>query len=492
MKLTFTTRPEWPSLAWLAKCSESEVAVTHGSQVETFADWFAEAVWAGPFGAGEIDRTDLIFGSGGRLRDGRVVFVSSGSTVDRLVAYQGTVTYVSNSLVALLATLDARLDPAYPRYYSDFRSITKGLDEYQPFLSTSSGPVRLVYFRNLEWDGRSLQVTEKPGRDRSFNSFEEYAGFMKQSLAEIGRNMRDGARRQAYRPLGTLSSGYDSPTVATLARELDSSFEALNFQSARGGAADSGQEIAKCLGLTVIPLDRTAWRTGPLSEVPFIAADAYGSEVHYAAARRLLEGRVLLTGYHGGLIWDIREHDRSPSIKRGDPTGLSLTEWRLSAGFLHCPVPFFAARNSDQIHRISNSPEMKAWSVGGNYDRPICRRILESAGVARGLFAKAKSAASVVLWNPEENFLPPASMNSYRAWLRRHQLDWLRKGQLPPPWKILKHKLGSALRRSKASEGVLVDSYFAHLFPWALELAVNRYRQQPGAARASGQSASGW
>jgi hypothetical protein len=491
MKLTFIACPEWPPLAWLAKCSESEVAVTHGSQVEISADWFAEAVWAGPFGAGEIDHTDLIFGSGGRLREGCVVFVSSGSTLDRLVAYQGTVTYVSNSLVALLATLDARVDPAYPQYYTDFRSITKGVDEYKPFLSTSSGPVRLIYFRNLEWDGCSLQVTEKPGRDRSFNGFEDYAGFMKQSLAEIGRNMHDGARRHAYRPLGTLSSGYDSPTVATLARGLDSSFEALSFQSARGGAADSGQEIAKCLGLTVIPLDRTAWRAEPLSEVPFIAADAYGSEMHYSAARGLLERRILLTGYHGDKVWDADKHDLTPQIKRGDPTGLSLTEWRLSAGFIHCPVPFFAVRNVDQIYSISTSPEMKAWSVGGDYDRPICRRILESAGVPRGLFAKAKSAASIVLWNPQENFLPPESMSSYRAWLRRHQLEWLRKGQLPPAWKVLKHKFGSTVRRSKASEGVIVASYFTSLFPWALELALKRYRQQAGVARAAGQSAPG-
>lgn len=491
MKFSFKSSPQWPPLAWLAKCSESEVEVMHGSQVETAPEWFAEAVWAGPFAAGEIDRTDLVFGSGGRLRDGRVVFVSSGSTVDRLVTYQGTVTYVSNSLIALLAALEARVDPAYPLYYTDFRSVAQGLDEYKPFLSTSSGPVRLIYFHNLEWDGRSFHVTEKPGRDRSFHGFEDYVGFLKQSLVEIGRNMRDAARRRSYRPLGTLSSGYDSPAVATLAREMDSSLEVLTFQNARGGGGDSGQEIAKCLGLAVTALDRMAWRSEPFSEVPFIAADAYGPDAHFLAARNLLEGRVLLSGYNGGTIWDIRPHDRSSAFKRSDPTGLSLTEWRLSAGFFHCPVPFFAGRSADQIHRISNSREMQDWSVGGDYDRPICRRILESAGVPRGLFARDKKATCVVLWNPQENFLPPESMQSYCAWLRRHQSAWLRDGRLPPQWRILKHRIGSALRRSKTSEAVLVDSYFAHLFPWALERAVKRYRGEAGAARPVA-SASGW
>ena len=52
--------------------------------VEIQQYWFCEAVWDGNFESGNLDETDLVFGSGGRFRDGRVTFVSSGTTVDRL------------------------------------------------------------------------------------------------------------------------------------------------------------------------------------------------------------------------------------------------------------------------------------------------------------------------------------------------------------------------------------------------------------------------
>ena len=37
---------------------------------------------------------------------------------------------------------------------------------------------------------------------------------------------------------------------------------------------------------------------------------------------------------------------------RGDVSGLALTEYRLQAGFLNCPVPFWGARRLDDINRI--------------------------------------------------------------------------------------------------------------------------------------------
>jgi hypothetical protein len=47
------------------------------------------------------------------------------------------------------------------------------------------------------------------------------------------------------------------------------------------------------------------------------------------------------------------------------------------------------------ICRISQSSEMSQWDIGGNYSRPICRRVLEERGVARELFGREKTGASV-------------------------------------------------------------------------------------------------
>src|SRR5437773_2931760 len=82
----YTRIADWPPLAWLARCLpfERAIEVFHGDRVEITPDWFCEAIWAGPYDAGAFDRTDVVFGSGCRIRGARATFVSSASTVDRL------------------------------------------------------------------------------------------------------------------------------------------------------------------------------------------------------------------------------------------------------------------------------------------------------------------------------------------------------------------------------------------------------------------------
>ena len=102
----FTLVEGWPCLAWAARCSPSDriVRVWHGQQVEARESWFCEAVWDGEFESGDFDLTDVVFGSGAHVRDDRVVFVSSGTTVDRLQhAEIDGKTWISNSLACLVA-----------------------------------------------------------------------------------------------------------------------------------------------------------------------------------------------------------------------------------------------------------------------------------------------------------------------------------------------------------------------------------------------------
>lgn len=487
-----TLRNNWPPLAWVAKArkGDGEIEVIHGPRVETSAAWVCEAAWAGSFSQGDFDETDLVSGTGIRLRDGKAVFVSSGSTVDRIVSCEtGNDFYVSNSLIGLAASLDLTVDPLYDKFYDDFRTIVNGVENYKAFVETSKPPVRLTYFRNLIFNGDRLTICDKPCGDRRFASFSEYHDFLKESLVRIGQNMADRARKYSYTPLGTLSTGYDSPTVAVLSKNMGNS-EVLTFQHGRGGTNDDGSEIASRLNLKPIALDRGMWRQQQGSEIPFIAANAYGEESHYVAAKPLLAGRLLLTGYHGDKVWDTSTHDLSPVIKRGDPSGLALTEWRLWIGFLHCPLPFFGVRNIDEIYRISMSDEMKPWRVGGDYDRPICRRIVEAEGVPRELFGNQKSAASVVLWDHTEGFLPAHSMKQYTEWLRRYRSRWLRRRQLPPTWGLQLHSVKSSLARMAGKHrepGAPVSDYlFRHLFPWAFEAAKQRYT---GAGREPNASA---
>lgn len=501
MRIEFSEMDDWPPLAWLAVCvpGNAPLTVLHGSRVETSPDWFCEAVWAGNFADGDFDRTDVVMGSGARKRGEQVVFVSSGSTVDRLqsIELDGRC-LVSNSLCCLLAAAKADVDPCDTGYYIRFRSIINGLDRYHRHLQTSAGRVELIYFHNLTWDGLRLSISSKPATAARFDNFDQYQTFLGDSMAAVGSNMRAAARKYPYLPLGTISTGYDSPTVAVLAKPLGLE-DAVTFSKARGGAKDDGSAIAQLLKLNCVTVDRDAWRQSASgSIIPFLATNAYGEEAHYAGLGSLAMGRVLFTGYHGDKVWGKETKHAGPQIVRGDPSGLSLSEHRLSAGFIHFPLPFLGVRCLDAIRRISNSPQMQPWDLPGNYSRPIPRRIVEQAGVDRRMFGVAKRAVSLVLWNPDEQFLPPSAMADYTEWLQGAEGAWRSKGRTPPLARLghsrLQLAVGKLARACASGLAHLPNSepfvrrlrrldpatqpspLFYHLFPWAIDRAKRLYR----------------
>src|SRR5438874_2538696 len=108
MQFVYEPMDCWPALAWIARLTprSDTITVRHGPRVEVRDDWFCEAVWAGEFEDGDFDRTDRIFGSGARMRDDSVTFVSPGSTCDRLHwAEVDGVTWISNSLPCLMKNI---------------------------------------------------------------------------------------------------------------------------------------------------------------------------------------------------------------------------------------------------------------------------------------------------------------------------------------------------------------------------------------------------
>jgi hypothetical protein len=483
MRLTYRPESSWPVQAWLAECHPDHVLVRHGSRVETRDEWFCEAVWDGAFGAGDFDRTDIVAGSGGRLRDGRVTFVPAGSTVDRIqsVALPGGATLVSNSLACLMACAGARVDPRYRHYKRDLQTVVRGITKYKKWLGTSRGPCRLWYFHNARWDGDALREVEKPNPSRDFSSFEAYEGFLDRTLAAVTRNAADPARRHSMGLVGTMSSGYDSTAVATLARQHGLT-EVITFDEARGGDPDSGIEAARHLGLGALVVRRDGWREHPhpLPEVPFLTADGYAEDRFFLGAEQHLRGKLMLTGFHGDKIWGKSPYSKDsllphPEIKRGDCSGLTMTEYRLSAGFINCPVPFWGARQIHQVVAISRDPSMRPWDVPGDYSRPICRRIAETAGVPREVFGIKKRAGSL-----NERALTDASRRDYLAWLKRHGIEGelldrcIRKGMkvFPDP---VRGKLFHMFYSWRT------PSFRDYFFPWALERRAAVYR---GAAAA--------
>lgn len=492
MRLTYTRMADWPRLAWLASCTPTSetIQVYHGGGLEVFPDWFCEAVWAGDFESGAFDETDVVFGSGARLRDGSVSFVSSGSPLDRLHSIQvGGAAWVSNSLPCLLAALDAAVDPAYPDWVYDFRSITRGLGRYRQEIETTVGRVRLTYYDNLRWDGRQLTETPKPCPTRDFSSYERYRGFLDSMIELMAMNLASGGRHRPYRMIAAMSSGYNSPAVAVLARPFGLR-ETFAFSADWKGERDDGRTVADRLGLKLDVLERGAWRLGNLA-TPFFAADANGGDVDFAAAEPLLRGRVLLTGHMGHVMWAKRPPQEEEGIlARHDTSGLSLLEFRLRAGFVHIPVPLLGARQGRDILAISHSEEMVPWDVGGNYNRPVPRRIVEEAGVPRGEFAVEKKSVSLTLSRPNV-FWSGGFVGDYWYWLRTRSGRWWRRGRVPPIYvsrlarrlrptarRIVRRLDRSGirwLRRSRLRQALgrvsRREYLYKFVFPWAIERA---------------------
>lgn len=504
MEFQFTLVSQWPSLAWLAECTSAGnvIQVHHGNRVETRKAWFGEAVWAGNFSEGDFDRTDIVAGSGARIRDEGVYFISSGSNVDRLHVLRGEhVTVISNSLVCLLAWVDGSAQPDYVAYGVDFATYRYALfGEHSTTFPSSAGPVELVYFDNLRWDGRKCSRVEKPLGNRSFATFADYRTFLGQCMAAIAANAACLDRTRSIRFLCPISNGYDSPTVAVLAREA-ANFDAFTFARNRDGHDDSGAPIAERLGIPCKVIDFHAWRRHELAEVPFLACSRSIGDLAFKSAEHLFDGTVFLSGATGGSVWKMTEGEELTRLELGDGTMLGFTEYRLWAGFIHVPVPLWGVRQIQDIKRISASAEMKPWDIGGNYSRPICRRIVEEAGIPRDGFGNEKKGVSVVS-STMRDALSPSSYKDFLAWLRecRHRPDgyW---ASLPSPLtaQLLDFLVTPLARSVKGFENglhrgrsfplrvlrrgtsllgrKLYQPYFHHHYVvhWALERAKQRY-----------------
>ncbi len=497
MPTSFVTEriPRWPKLAWVAECRAGQpVHVRHGRWVEAREHWFGEITWDGEFESGDFDRAEHAFGSGGRQRNAGLTFVSSSSVLDRLHWFQrGATAWVSNSLPGIMSATGLKAFELRRNYPSIFRSICRGVENYQKRVPMEGGDVLLAYMKNLVWDGNRLHEVAKPRPRRELQNYSDYLEQVLDCLGKLGKNWQSPSRSVPFSPLSTISTGYDSPTATVLGRAAGLR-ETLSISSGRSGASDDGSEISRMLGLTPHVIGREDWRAMEYPEIPFLASDAKGEDVYFSGARELLERRVLLTGYGGTRVWGTKPN-LCQEYQRGDQSGLSHTEARLHLGYLHIPVPMIVANQPGAMRRISASDEMQPWHVTGSYNCPIARRIVEDAGVKRRLFGMEKKAASVLLYD-RQSFLTHRSLADFQTWLHQRSggfqahLNGCRDRLLAAACQLVRRgqqgattlagfapsrQIGRIAKSSRLQELASYQPQFAYLFPWAVERAVRAY-----------------
>ena len=404
--------PGLPRLAWLACLDQStftELSVFHGSAVECRENWMVEGVWDGGFQAGNFHKSENFFGSGIRIDGEHIYFVPSSALVDHLFyCIDRERLLVSNSLIVLLGFTGAALDDTHD-YYTESVSIIKGIKEYKKEFAVIHPEIEQfyqVFYENIivTKDGISFEL--KNGL-HEITSYGQYYDLLCSILSRIKDNYEDPERKIRLSAFSTLSSGYDSTAVTCLAKQLglETCFtvkkSASWMQWSSKYSTDDGTLAAQQLTLNVIYVDNSpssisedelyflstnygkSRQNAVLNEIAFSSMVAY-VEQHCSAA-------VLFTGYHGDKVWDTHTPQQflGEELVRQDVV-LGFSEIRLKSGFINIAVPFILARNIRNLVAISCSDEMKPWSLGNDYDRPIARRIAESSGLPREAFGMRK------------------------------------------------------------------------------------------------------
>jgi hypothetical protein len=455
-----------PSLAWLLDCSAAmgRPILYHGRHVELFEDGFFEGAWGGDFAQRNFDRSANVFGSGARIGRSAVTFVPPSHTFEPLVQFTGNgVRAVSNSLAFLSAFCNFDLDPIDWRSGERFAAaIIRGLDHAGLRLRLRHGVLAIRFHHNFVLaDGEDRQVVAKPLPPR-FEDFASYHDYLLNTASDVCANARHDARLRRYEPLMTVASGYDSAAATVIGAALGAR-DAVSVTTSQRGPSDSGAEVAKALGLEL-------WEYKRVDQVPeadilmaeFLAPGFHGEDYPLHVFQDSLPGRILFTGFTGGRFWGkIWGGGPPPSEKLHRETlgGSSLGEFRLARDFVHLPVPSIGCLRHPDLHRISRSAEMAPYSIGGDYDRPIPRKIVESAGVPRAAFGQRKVATSIYFYRRPDWISQKAHAHiatfekglglSWRqqAWGRLlrlrwrvglalfhscRRLTWLRGGRIPP------------------------------------------------------------
>jgi hypothetical protein len=439
----FELVPGLPGLLWVASIERGGTiaGVRHGPGVETRANWFVEGAWDGAFAEGGATVARVLTGTAGTVGECEWVFATPTHTLDRLhLIVEGDRLHLSNSMALLLATVDDGCDPGYRYYMHDFATIMKGIRDHAKSVPTRRGNRILMYYHcNVHVDANlGVRAVPKPELP-AFRSYPQYRALLASSVAAVVRNAAAPQRGRIYAPLVGISSGYDSPACAVLAREAGCT-EAFTFTQARPrpGIADddSGTAIGERLGYRVAEFDRNAYLArSDRPEVEFLATGTGGDLVMLSSIEPLLAGRILLTGDHGDTAWDRCSPRVSREIRRGDP-GSSLIEFRSRVGFLLLPVPFIGIVHHPELHTLSNGPEMRPWSLGRErYDRPVPRRIAEEQGVPREAFGQAKRAIAQTFHptteghEPLEAMLSPAALQAFRRYYEALPVALVERGR---------------------------------------------------------------
>ena len=398
-QLNYLCNTRLPRLAWCAVLRENDdkVAVHHGPWIEVAESSFVEGAWSGSYSEMGFPHAITFTGSGALLTPDGLLFATPTHSVEPIYVLRAKKRiHCSNSLRLILSIADDDIDCGYLYYDLDITSMAFGLKRNISRIPTRNRNwVNIYYYCNLHI-GRdlSLNVLEKP-QIRPFPGYSEYMSFLDDQVSSTIKNSGDARRLVRYTPLSTISTGYDSAATSVIAKKAGCK-EYITFTTSQDGANDSGKLIGRILGLEVTEFDPGDYCSkDDLPEAEFVATGGGGGSVIFAGLEDRLHGKILFTGNYGDGAWERASNSGGVDMATWNSAGADMLYFRIRVGFLHLAVPSIGYSQYASLQTISNSEEMRSWSLNrGEYDRPIPRRIVEDAGVARELFGQSKRVAA--------------------------------------------------------------------------------------------------
>lgn len=201
-------------------------------------------------------------------------------------------------------------------------------------------------------------------------------------------------------------------------------------------------------------------------------------------------------GDRGDSVWERGHANVNPYLDFHAGNGFSQAslfpvEYLLRVTSIIISVPLIGADSWPEIDKISSSEEMKKWSVGDHYDRPIPRRIVESAGIGRECFGRKKIGAGISYhfntFRSLKDKMSPSSFESLRCFrkkMRRKLMPLLAANvkfyisEAPVFANHILRRIRIPIRFNSKRTGIASSPLNTMLFLWGINEMKKRYKKR--------------
>lgn len=391
-----------------------------------------------------------------------------------------------------MALENLHYDTDYVNYEVDFNTILDGINRYKETIGVLDGEerqsdIRIAYYKNIMINNLGECKVMNKEAVQAFTCFEDYYCRLLGDMKKMAENATDSSRKHRYGMVTTISKGYDAPCCAAIAKKIGCE-TAITFQPKGKYKEDCGSDVAKAMGYErIIEVDANEYMSrNDLVEAEYICSGELGAQISFSSFDKYIKGNICFTGERGDSIWGRSSDNRNNEFEFEDMLShLGSCERRLWLNYISVPMPLYAATSWTSIYEISNSEEMRPWSIDNSYDRPIPRRIVEQTGVKREQFGIRKNGAGFVYkfdWlNRILGRMSPTTANSFKKYVKEHKKTRIFES-LVFFWKLrgtYLHRLGINVNTLSGKDYSRIANPMAAalLIPWSGEIMTKKYKQ---------------